>query len=288
MSNNLATLGKSPDFSLNYIKEYVQVRILSKISIPKLRSKNSKAIVCEKLIIHAHGGGYLAMSSFSHQSYLRTWANKLPVPIFSIDYRLSPEFPFPAALDDIWQLYTWIVNYAESSLNIIPNKIVLVGDSAGGNLISALALKAIEANFRIPDALLLIYPNPCRDFHAFSKSSLIAYENEILPGSVFSVMYKSYPSTYPHSFYLISPVNAPLEVLKFFPKTEFMLPLNDSLFYHSFRFADRLLVAGADVKIKEYPDTIHAALNFGNKNTVPLLYKFVEDAIEILKNLLED
>ena len=172
-------------------------------------------------------------------------------------------------------------------MNIIPKKIIFVGDSAGGNLISALALKAIEANFRVPDILLLIYPNICRDSHAFSKSTLIAYEDEMLPAFVFSVMYKSYASSYPHSFYLISPVNAPLEVLQRFPKIEIMLPLNDSLYYHTMKFAVRLLMAGADVRIKEYPDIIHAALNFGNKNAVHLLNKFVEDAIDILKNLLE-
>ena len=141
-TNNLEALEKNPEFLLSYIKDYVPVRVLSKFQIPKLKSKEPGSTVCEKLIIHVHGGGFISMSSFSHQLYLRSWANRLSVPVFSIDYRLAPDFPFPAALDDIWQAYTWIVNHAESSLNIIPNKIIVVGDSAGGNLTSALALKA--------------------------------------------------------------------------------------------------------------------------------------------------
>jgi len=56
----------------------------------------------DSLIIHIHGGGFIALDSNDHQSYLRSWANKTQVPVFSIDYRLAPEFPFPFALDDVW------------------------------------------------------------------------------------------------------------------------------------------------------------------------------------------
>lgn len=46
-------------------------------------------------MIHIHGGGFVAMSSSSHQSYSRRWANELGIPIFSIDYRLAPEYAYP-------------------------------------------------------------------------------------------------------------------------------------------------------------------------------------------------
>jgi len=52
----------------------------------------------------------------------------------SIDYRLAPENPYPAALDDCWQAYNWVINYAEEVLGIKPTKIILTGDSAGANL----------------------------------------------------------------------------------------------------------------------------------------------------------
>ena len=76
------------------------------------------------------------MSSRSHQTYLRRWANQLKVPLFCIDYRLAPEHPYPAAIDDCWQAYNWIINYVHKFFNVNPLKIILVGDSAGGNLIS--------------------------------------------------------------------------------------------------------------------------------------------------------
>jgi len=54
------------------------------------------------MIIHIHGGGFVAMSSGSHQNYTRIWANETGVPVFSIDYRLAPKWVFPAALNDAW------------------------------------------------------------------------------------------------------------------------------------------------------------------------------------------
>jgi len=54
------------------------------------------------MIIHIHGGGFVAMSSATHQNYTRKWANELNVPVFSIDYKLAPQDPFPAAVNDCW------------------------------------------------------------------------------------------------------------------------------------------------------------------------------------------
>lgn len=73
--------------------------------------KSKKVNVQQRaLIVHVHGGGFIAMSSGSHQNYTRMWANELAgVPVFSIDYRLAPKDTFPAALNDVWQSYYWIV-----------------------------------------------------------------------------------------------------------------------------------------------------------------------------------
>ena len=72
----------------------------------------------KELVIHIHGGGFVSMSSSSHQSYTRQWANILQKPVFSIDYRLAPEHPYPAALDDCWQAYNWILDHSEEVLGI--------------------------------------------------------------------------------------------------------------------------------------------------------------------------
>ncbi len=82
----------------------------------------------------------------------------MEVPIFGIDYRLSPEFIYPTALDDVWQAYNWIVNNALEQFEIEIDKIILVGDSAGGNLVLGLTYLLIFLNKRVPDSLFIAYP----------------------------------------------------------------------------------------------------------------------------------
>ena len=83
------------------------------------------------------------MSSGSHMNYTRAWANIMDIPVFSVDYRLSPEVAFPAALNDCWQVYYWLYEDCERVLGIKVNEIILAGDSAGGNLCAALTLLCI-------------------------------------------------------------------------------------------------------------------------------------------------
>lgn len=61
-------------------------------------------------MIHCHGGGYVATSSKSHETYLRTWAKSLKCPIVSIDYSLAPENPFPRPTEEVLYAYAWILN----------------------------------------------------------------------------------------------------------------------------------------------------------------------------------
>lgn len=64
------------------------------------------------LLIHCHGGGFVAQSSRSHECYLRDWAKQLKVPILSIDYSLAPEAPYPRALEETLFAYCWALkNY---------------------------------------------------------------------------------------------------------------------------------------------------------------------------------
>ncbi|XP_071441520.1 hormone-sensitive lipase isoform X1 [Hetaerina americana] len=108
------------------------------------------------LIIHCHGGGFVAQSSRSHESYLRDWAVRLDIPILSIDYSLSPEAPFPRALEEVLYAYCWGLSNA-SLLGSTGERVVLVGDSAGANLNLGVAMKCQELGIRSPDGLFLAY-----------------------------------------------------------------------------------------------------------------------------------
>lgn len=121
------------------------------------------------LIFHCHGGGFVAQSSRSHETYLRQWAQSLPASLLSVDYSLAPEAPFPRALEDTLYAYCWALNNA-ALLGTTCERIVFAGDSAGANLCICLAMKCIEMGLRLPDGIFLAYvpvvvsfiPSPAR------------------------------------------------------------------------------------------------------------------------------
>uniref|UniRef100_A0A915DPR8 Hormone-sensitive lipase n=1 Tax=Ditylenchus dipsaci TaxID=166011 RepID=A0A915DPR8_9BILA len=114
-----------------------------------------------RLVIHCHGGGYVATSSKSHETYLRGWAKSLNCPVVSIDYSLAPENPFPRATEEVLYAYAWILKNPEK-LGWTGDKICMVGDSAGGNLIVSVNLRLIELGAkRLPDGIVPIYTPSC-------------------------------------------------------------------------------------------------------------------------------
>jgi len=100
----------------------------------------------DTVIIHLHGGGFIALSSRSMQVFTCKWAKEVGVPVFSIDYRMPPEYPFPIAAHDCLTAYRFIVNHIHEYLNIKPANIYLTGDSAGGNLACSLTGLLLRKN----------------------------------------------------------------------------------------------------------------------------------------------
>lgn len=89
--------------------------------------KSQLADQCDGLMIHCHGGGFVAQSSRSHEVYMRTWTNELDIPILSIDYSLAPEAPYPRALEEVLYAYVWALKHTNSLLGSTAKKIVFVG-----------------------------------------------------------------------------------------------------------------------------------------------------------------
>lgn len=130
------------------------------------------------LILHAHGGGFIAHSSKSHEIYLKTWCKDLNVPIVSIDYSLAPEYPFPKSSEECFYVYAWcLIN--KDLLGWTGEKIICVGDSAGGVLVTNITQRAIEAQIRIPDALVPIYA-PFLLAYSLSPSRLLSVMDPLL------------------------------------------------------------------------------------------------------------
>lgn len=109
--------------------------------------------VQDHTILYLHGGGYAFCSVGTHRAMTMAWAKAASAKVFSVDYRLAPENPFPAALEDALAAYQWLLEQ-----DIPANKIIIAGDSAGGGLTAALLLKLKEQKMMQPAAAILLSP----------------------------------------------------------------------------------------------------------------------------------
>ncbi|MET3614064.1 acetyl esterase [Rhizobium aquaticum] len=108
-------------------------------------------------MLYLHGGGFVIGAPETHEDICRILANMAQAVVVSPDYRLAPEHPFPAAIEDCAATLGWMVMHADV-LGIDPRRIVVAGDSAGGNLAAVVALLARDGEAPPVAGQFLIYP----------------------------------------------------------------------------------------------------------------------------------
>ncbi len=108
------------------------------------------------VLVYLHGGGWVLGSKSSHDGVCRQFARATGLTIVSVDYRLAPEAPFPAGLEDVATVLNWL-----RAPNLISESgfttFCLVGDSAGGNLVAATTIREVRAGRKV-DYQVLLYP----------------------------------------------------------------------------------------------------------------------------------
>ena len=108
-------------------------------------------------VVFCHGGGFVLCDLDSHDSFCRAMARHTDSVVVSVDYRLAPEHPAPAAAQDVYSAFCWAIGHA-SELGVDPVRILIAGDSAGGNLAAVTALQCREHDGPVPAGQVLIYP----------------------------------------------------------------------------------------------------------------------------------
>ncbi len=108
-------------------------------------------------LLWIHGGGMLIGSAMQDDGFCADTARTLGIVVISTDYRLAPEFPFPAALDDCYAAWTWVQASAQR-LNIDKTRVAIGGQSAGGGLAASLVQRIHDANGIQPVAQWLFCP----------------------------------------------------------------------------------------------------------------------------------
>ncbi len=110
-------------------------------------------VPADGVILYFHGGGFIAESRAIHDPLLAALGRAAGARGFMVDYRLAPEHPFPAALDDCFAAWNFLL-----SSGVDPGRVVMAGDSAGGNLAVVTAMRARDEGLPQPAALVLLSP----------------------------------------------------------------------------------------------------------------------------------
>ncbi len=199
-------------------------------------------------LLYLHGGGYVIGSINSHRDLISRLARAAGARALAIDYRLAPEHPFPAAVEDATKAYRWLLRQG-----VRPEKIVVAGDSAGGGLTVATLLALRDAGDALPAAAVCI--SPWTDLEITGETMVTKKDVDpmIRPEDAKGGAERYHGTTDP-SHPLISPINADLSGL---PPMLVQVGTSEVLLSDSTRLAERAKAAGVDVTLEQWEEMIH-------------------------------
>lgn len=200
------------------------------------------------IILHCHGGGYSTGSSL----YARTLTSKLAastsMDVLCFDYRLAPEHPYPAALEDAMKAWNYLMLLGYGARDVI-----ITGDSAGGNLALALVLKLKEEDRLLPRGLVLM--SPWTDLTSSGKSFETKAEvDPVLDKEYIDRMIQAYAGDLDVRNPFISPLFGDFAG---FPPTYIQVGENEILLSDSLRLHHVLVDANVSVKMDHFPGMWH-------------------------------
>lgn len=221
----------------------------------------------EKLILYVHGGGYVSGSCSDHRAFVSKFAKNTGVTNLVYEYRLAPENPFPAALDDSVKVYQWLL-----TSGFKPENILIAGESAGGGLCLAILLALKEQNIALPVAAVAI--SPWTDLTCSSESYQTKNKMSLAPLNSWTVFSKHYTGGNEATNHLISPLYGDLKGL---PPILLNSGVDDELFEDGEKFYLKAKRAGVDITFKAGIGMVHC---------YPLLAPFFREATEAMDEIV--
>ena len=209
-----------------------------------------------RAILYLHGGSFVAGSFKSHRSLAAHFGRVSEAPVLIIEYRLAPENPFPAALEDAISAYNWLIDTKQ----INPKKIIIAGDSAGGTLTLSTLLKLREDGLPLPAAGICL--SPCTDLAITGDSIKTKVDEEIMLTEFEMVeAIKLYLKDEDRKHPIASPLYADLTGL---PSLMFQTGTAELLLDDTVRFAEKAKKQGVEVTVDLWKDMFHVFQIFGN------------------------
>ncbi len=200
-----------------------------------------------RVVLYLHGGGYCAGSPRTHLGLLGQVAEGSDARVVAPDYRLAPEAPFPAALEDAWAVY-----WALLAQGTRPERMVIMGDSAGGGLTVALLLALREAGMPLPAAGVCLSPWLDLTEGGVSRRTNAAFD--YLNAAIIRCAVRMYLGEADPRTPLASPLYADLRGL---PPLLIQVGTAEMLLDDATRFARRAVAAGVPVELELWENMVH-------------------------------
>jgi acetyl esterase len=229
--------------------------IPARIYTPKRLRKTGALAPC---LVFYHGGGWVIGDLDSHDVVCRKLAHEGELIVISIDYRLAPEHKFPAAVDDALAAVKWVAANAKQ-LGIDAGRLMVGGDSAGGNLAAVVALAARDGDGPTLAGQVLIYP--ATDFAMKHPSHREPETSVLLTHSVIKWFMNHYLGDADIADWRASPARA--KTFAGLPPAYVLTAGADPLRDEGDEYAKRLNDAGVPVSYKHFPGQFHGFFTMG-------------------------
>lgn len=213
----------------------------------------------QPVILYLHGGGFVSGDLESHDPVCRMIANHVPAIVLAVNYRLAPEHPYPAAIDDCFLVLNWLLSNA-NSVGGDSRRIAIAGDSAGGNLAAAVPLMARDQGLPALRAQVLIYPMLDA---TLSSASLV--ENAFMPPFTLADCVLAWQLYLARNEDRRAPNISPLHAqdLAGLPPALVITSEFDILADEGEAYANRLREAGVHTEHEEFQGMIHGFFQWG-------------------------
>ena len=226
------------------------------------------------VMVYYHGGGFVIADTKVYEASPRALAKMAQAVIVSVDYHRAPEHKFPAAPNDAYAAYTWVLEHAKE-INGDPARVAVGGESAGGNLATVVSMMARDKKATMPVHQLLVYPVVNDDMN--TPSYLKYADAKPLNKPIMAWFFKHYGGDPANPYAL--PMKA--ATLKGLPPATVIAAEIDPLLSEGKAYAERLKKDGVKVTYKHYNGVAHEF--FGMGAVVPAAKQAEQFAADQLK-----
>ena len=201
-----------------------------------------------KALLYVHGGGFISGSCRTHRTHVAKFAIASGLESLVFDYRLAPEYPFPAALEDCVSAYSWLLEQGYDA-----NDFIVGGESAGGTLTLSLLLALKERGAPLPKAAFSI--SPVTDLRCQAGSFSSNARNDIAPEGSSELWTQYYIGDQDPTLPLLSPLMGDFRGL---PPLHVCVGTHEIHLDDCVNVAEKAMQGGVDVTLSKWPRMVHA------------------------------